>query len=432
MKTKTFKIPVSNDRISFLHDPTEQGHETIQALVKISDLPLDIPLDVNPRAQNTESRVARQIQSGLLDDSNVFHLLNRGLTVTAYDANYDSKKGVLSLELAAGYYGLVDGGHTYAVIRKNLEPYLEPNKPEPKKEGEIEVKGSETEEETERPDFLENGYVRMEVMIGVKNGLLVDIARSRNTSAQVRDESLVNLEGAFDWLKEILNKTDYGHMIAYRENEDDEKFPIDVREIVALMTLFHPNFQESEKPPIMGYTSKGRCLDLFRDNPESYQALKHIIPDILKLYDYIHLRFAELYKDIGGFSGIGDDAKLTKRGLKLAKVTGVKAIKEGFPLYYLGQKANYLFPDGWLFPVVSSLRAVTSYKTVVKWKANPFKFFDATGKQLVATTLETSLSLGRNPNAVGKSKSHWVQLHAHELNQYLKMLNVDTEKELAL
>jgi len=426
MKTKTYKVPVTPERISLIKDPTGQGHDTIQALVKISELPMDIPMDVNPRAQNTESRVARQIQNGLLEESEAFHLLNRGLTITAYDADYDGKKGLLSMQLAGGFYGLVDGGHTYAVIRKNMEPYL--IQPEADKKNEA----AEPQVEEERPEFLDNGFVRMEVMIGVKNDLLVDIARSRNTSAQVRDESLVNLEGAFDWLKEILNGTSYGNMIAYRENEDDEKFPIDVREIVALLTLFHPHFQESEKPPIMGYTSKGRCLDLFRDKPESYQSLKNIIPDILKLYDYIHLKFAEIYKDIGGFSGIGEDAKPTKRGLKLAKVTGVKAVKEGFPLYYMGEKAHYLFPDGWLFPVLSSLRAIVSYKNNAKWKVNPFKFFDTTGKQLVQTTLETSLSMGRNPNAVGKNKPHWVQLHAHELNQYLKLLNVDTEKEVNL
>lgn len=426
MKTKTFRIPVQKEQISFLKDPTGQGHDTLQALVKISDLPADIPMDVNPRAQNTESRVSRQIQNGLLEESNVFHLLNRGLTITAYDAEYDNKKEMLSLQLANGYYGLVDGGHTYAVIRKNIAAYTTNTGNGEAKEGE------ETPAEDERPQFLENGFVRMEVIIGVKNELLVDIARSRNTSAQVRDESLVNLEGSFDWLKDILSQQPYGGQIAYRENEDDERYPIDIREVIALMTLFHPNFQESEKPPIMAYTSKGRCLELFKEKPDSFKLLGPIVPDILRLYDYVHARFAEIYKDLGGFTGIGEDAKPTKRGLKLAKVTGVKAIKEGFQLFYLGEKAYYLFPDGWLFPVVSALRAVVSYKDSAKWKANPFKFFDATGKQMVASTLESSVALGRNPNAVGKNKPHWVGLHAHELNQYLKMLNVDTEKELVL
>jgi hypothetical protein len=430
----TYRIPVKKDRISRLSDPTGQGHDTIHAYVKIADLPLNLPSDVNPRAQNTESRVARQIQKGLLDDASVFHLLNRGLTVTAYDAEYDTQKQELKLALSSGHYGLVDGGHTYAVIRKNLAAQAA-NGAEAKtgkKTPEEATPEEGKEEEQERPEFLDNGYVRLEVMVGVKNELLVDVARSRNTSAQVRDESLANLEGSFDWLKEVLAKTPFGAEIAYKENEDDTQYPIDVREIIALLTLFHPNFQDSEKPPIMGYTSKGRCLELFRDQPEGFQQLKPIIPDILKLYDYVHFKFADLYKDIGGFTGIGEETKKTQRGLKLAKVTGVKAIKEGFPLYYLGEKAYYAFPDGWLLPVLSSLRAVVSYRGAAKWKANPFKFFDATGKSLVSSTLETSLSMGRNPNAVGKNRPHWIQLHAHELNQYLKMLNVDTEQEVTL
>jgi hypothetical protein len=272
----------------------------------------------------------------------------------------------------------------------------------------------------------------MEVIKGVKNDLVVDIARSRNTSAQVHNESLANLEGSFDWLKDVLAKTKYGEQIAYRENEDDTKFPLDVREIVAILTLFHPNFQDFDRPPIMGYTSRGRCLEMFRNEQEGYQALKPIIPDVLKLYDYIHLKFADLYKEIGGFASIDDEKPKTVRGTKLAKVTGVKAIKEGFPLYYLGEKGSYRFPDGWLFPVLAAMRGIVSYRTNCKWKANPFKFFDTMGKQMVSMTLETSKSLGRNPNAVGKSKAHWIALYERVMNAYMKMLNVDTEQEVKL
>lgn len=379
-------------------------------------------MDVNPRSQNTDSRVSRQIQGGLLDNSANFHLLNRGLTVTAFDTKYDARSQDLCLELANGYYGVLDGGHTYAVIRKNIAPYL------------VQPVETETEDKAptktlERPDFFD-AFVRMEVVTGVKSDLLVDIARSRNTSAQVKDESLANLEGSFDWLKDILAKTPFGPQVAYKENEDDNIYPIDIREIVALLTLFHPTFQDTEKPPIMGYSSKGRCLELFRNEPEGYQSLRPIIPDILKLYDYIHLHFADLYKTIGGFGAVGDN-KATK-SVKLAKVTGVKGVKEGFPLFYLGQTAFFQFPDGWLLPVLSALRGITSYKTVSKWKVDPYKFFDRVGKGLVKATLESALSLGRNPNAVGKSRPHWIQLHERVLNSYMKMLNIDVEQEVKL
>jgi hypothetical protein len=86
MKTQTVEIPIAKDKISFLGDPTGKGNQTIYAFVKISDLPMNLPLDVNPRGQDTESRVARQIQGGLLEDPSVFHLLNRGLTMTAHRA----------------------------------------------------------------------------------------------------------------------------------------------------------------------------------------------------------------------------------------------------------------------------------------------------------------------------------------------------------
>lgn len=419
MKTKTYKIKVNEGQVRELIDPTHKGHNTFFAYVKVADLPLDLPLDVNPRSQNTESRVARQIANGLVDDTDVFHLLNRGLTITAYDASYNSKKEELSLELAGGYYGVLDGGHTYAVIKKHIKPYLE----------------GENQKPEERPDYMD-AYVRLEVVTGVKSDLLVDIARSRNTSAQVRDESLANLEGSFDWLKDELErvKAKYAGQVAYRENEDDAKFPIDVREIVALLTLFHPRFQDPENPPIMGYTSKGRCLELFRTEEDGYKMLKPIIPGVLEMYDYIHFRMADIYKKIGGFGSIeGEDGKKkTQKGVKLAKVTGVKAIKEGFPLYYLGETAFYRFPDGWLYPMLSALRGIVSYKTVARWKADPKRFFDKVATRLVKMTLETSVTLGRNPNAVGKARPHWVQLHEGVLNTYLRMVASDTDKDVSV
>jgi hypothetical protein len=430
MKTKSVTIPVAANRIAQMTDPQRKGHDTIHAYVKIADLPLDLPSDVNPRAQNTESRVARQISQGLVDDSDIFHLLNRGMTITAYNAKYNAKTEQLTLELAGGYYGVLDGGHTYAVIKKNLTPYLESQHSNEEKTEKAE-KTKTKDVEVERPEFLD-AFVRVEVIVGVKTDLLVDIARSRNTSAQVKDESLANLEGSFDWLKEQLFKTRFGEQIAYKENEDDAQFPIDVREIVSLLTLFHPKFQDSENPPIMGYTSKGRCLELFREDEEGYKALRPIIPSILEMYDYIHLKFADIYKSIGGFGGIGDEDKRKKdqKGVKLAKVTGVKHLEEGFPLYYIGETAHFRFPDGWLLPCLAAMRGLCSYKTVIRWKADPKAFFDKVGRSLVKMTLESSVALGRNPNAVGKSRPHWMQLHEKVQNAYMKALNVDTEQDV--
>jgi hypothetical protein len=139
----------------------------------------------------------------------------------------------------------------------------------------------------------------------------------------------------------------------------------------------------------MGYTSKGRCLELFRNEEDGYKALKPIIPQVLEMYDYIHSKMADVYRKIGGFGALEgpDGQKKSQKGIKLAKVTGVKAIKEGFPLYYIGETAHYRFPDGWLFPMVAALRGIVSYKTVARWKADPKKFFDKVATSLVKMTL---------------------------------------------
>lgn len=412
MKTKTIEINIPKEYVRVLEDPAKKGHKTTYAYVKIADLPMDLPLEVNPRNQNTKSRVARQIANGLIDDTEVFHVLNRGLTLTVLSSKYNNASEKLSLEVAGGYYGVLDGGHSYSVIREQIQPYLE-NPSE------------------EKPDFF-NGFVKMEIIEGVKSNLLVDLARARNTSAQVKDESLANLEGSFDWLKDELAKTSFGEKVAYKENEDDEAKPIDVREIISLLTIFHPNFQDSDNPPVMAYSSKGRCLELFRNEPEGYQKLRPIIPDILKLYDYIHLKLAPMYEEVGGFSGMGEEDKRKSKQVKLAKVTEVKRVKEGFPLYYLNETGYYHFPNGWLYPLVGAHRALVSYKTVARFKAEPQRFFDKYGKKLVVTTLEASKQLGRNPNAVGKSQAHWTHLMDKVSGYYTKLLGIDTDKDIVL
>ncbi|HTB63412.1 MAG TPA: AIPR family protein [Opitutales bacterium] len=418
MKLKYYRVSVASDCIRKLADPQNDGHDAYYAYVSVKHLPADLPLDVNPRNQDTESRVARQIESGLIEEWSIFHLLNRGMTISALEVEYDNKTQTLTLGFPDGAegYGVIDGGHTYAVIRKNL---------------------SSTFPGGDKPDFIE-AYVRLEILVNIDSGLIVDLARARNTSAQVRDESLANLEGKFDWIKEALAKTTFHDRIAYRENED---LPLDVREVIALMTLFHPNFVKGDNPPIVAYSSKQRCLNMFKDEAmqEGYKRLRPILVDILRLYDFAQLNFAPLYKETGGISSIGsengssDAANSEKKKPKLGRLSEVKQVKAGFPLYYYGETAYYRFPDGWLYPVVGAHRAIASYKGAnVGWKVDPIKFFERYGKSLVGITLEASKALGRNPNAVGKSKNHWIQLYGQVQGNFTELLGIDLERKVEL
>jgi len=57
------------------------------------------------------------------------------------------------------------------------------------------------------------------------------------------------------------------------------------------------------------------------------------------------------------------------------------------------------------------------------WKTDPFKFYDdEIGKKLVDTTVDQSVQLGRNPNAVGKSATHWANLFSQVKAEYLEIV----------
>jgi hypothetical protein len=407
---KEYTIPVEG-KVATIKDPLGKGRDIHTVLVNVSNLPKDFPLEVNPRSQDTRSRVAKEIAHSFVDEADEFYRLNRGITIIPQSMEIKSHKGHDEITLRfpehSQRYGVIDGGHSYAVIREMTEEA----------------------ENGEASDV----YVQLRIFENVTPSFITDLARALNTSAQVRDESLANLEGLFDWIKEALKGSPFEELIAYRENEDK---PNDIREVIAILTMFHPFFQEEENPPVMAYTSKGRCLDMFRDeqHQNGYQRLKSILVDCLRLYDYIHLKFEPLYKEMGGMSSLSADAKTKKdqKGVKLGKLTEVKHIKDGFPLYYLGEKATYRFPDGWLYPVLASFRPLLSYRGSgqVKWKTNPFEFFDKHGKKLIAMTLNSSREMGRNPNAVGKNKAHWTQLQDKVENLFIKSLP-EVEKEMA-
>lgn len=396
MKIKEVVLTVP--QITKLEDPNKQ-HDVRFCFVRVQDLPSNLPLDPNPRAQNLSSRVSHEIRNGLETESSLFHILNRGLTISA--SGIEHKNHTLKLMFQNENYGLIDGGHTYSIIQKYK-------------------------------DEIKDAYVKLEILTGIKPSELVKVAKARNTSAQVKSESLADLEGSFDWLKEVLHKEVYAHKIAWRENEQDK--PIDCREIIGLITLFHPLFWDVDNPPIIGYTSKGKCLDLFTSSDKEiqvgFQSLKPIIPEILALYDHIHLKFADFYKKLGGYSGVLGEQKSS---VKLGKVIEIKHYKEGFPLHYINEQGEFYFPDGWLFPIVAAHRALTVQRGATTfWRCSPRKFFDKYGAKLVEATLEASRNFGRNPNQVGKSKAHWTLLHEKVVNTVLRLTKGEEGKMIDL
>jgi hypothetical protein len=339
------------------------------------DLPEGFSMAPNPREQNTNKRVYRDVRDSLDDvDNPTFHLKNQGITILASKVEYSPHKETATISFGDGH-GISNGAHTYSIIQASREAGTCP------------------------PDQ----YIKLEVLTGVPQYLAPDITGGLNTAVQVDDASLMNLEGRFEWVKDALSHTPYGDKISYKQNEDGV---FHITQILALMHLFNVNKNVYPSHPKEAYTSKSQCLKVYDSDEASFQMLKPILPEILELHDYVHINSREAYnKQTKGSAG-------AMTGVYFHKKKGVHNF------IFINAQNEYKLYDGALYPMLGSLRFLIEQKPgddVYSWKLGSFKevlaFFDSVAPDLVDTTYKTSLVYGRKPNAIGKDDNHWDNMY---------------------
>jgi hypothetical protein len=406
-----YRIPVSQEHLRTIKDPYYEKNiiTTIHALVKVRDFPNGkIPDRINPRSHEVvkmSGRIPEAIQESIESTPDLFHLLNRGCLILAQKAWYDNQSKMLHFIIESeNDHGMVDGATTDRVLEILKK--------------EVSNADFSSLKEDEIPGHFKDAYIHVEIIAGIKAGdndkdLRIKLAGARNTSEQVKEFSLEDLKTNFDWLKDILEKSKFRGKIRYRENEPK---PVDIRVVLALLTLFHPKW-EQEKDPIVAYTGKGAVLDLYTDTEwnEGYQKLAPVVLDILELYEYIHTEFPEAY-----MRAYGKGAKLGKR--KEVKYLEKPSKARILPL--TGMKTQYVLTDGWLYPLLASFRMLLDWpkngRGEVKWVKNPHEFFSENGSALVFLLVERSEELGRNPQSTGKSKGVWEGLRGKVRNWLLE------------
>ena len=377
-KTKSFrKIPNPfYDSDNFMNTA-----EMYIMICDIKDIPKDIPMETNPREQKLNTAVAKKIRTSLTNErNNNFFLLNRGLTVSAKSVKYDNKNDLVTIEFENDdVHGDIDGGHTYKIIL----------------------------EEQENLDYGEQ-FVKVEVLTGVED-MFQELASARNTSVQVQDKSIAELENRFDIIKKSIENEPYFNAIYFKENEMGD---IDVADIISILNLFNINkYPNKNESPIISYTGKGQCIKNYINIHKEYgDTLKNpyakmslIIPDIFKLYDHLEKNMRKFYNN-------GVSSK--KYGL----VTGVTSRKEGkeaFKTKFYKEIIDYLTPNGFIYPILGAFRALLkeNENMYYEWKKNPIEVMDKVGAELVFNTINMSRELGNNPNATGKNKTLWMNLY---------------------
>lgn len=372
--TKTFKVKANTFRK--LDDPFENGKSKKYVFyVKVCDVPEGIPMDTNPREQKLSSGVSRAIEESLLSNDGYFHLKNRGVVISAGKVNFNNAKEEVTLEFDdALVHGNVDGGHTYKIVCEHKDDNLEQ-------------------------------YVQFEVMTGVED-IIEDLARARNTSVQVDEKSMAELAKKFDPIKEGLEGMPFYKRIAFKQNqtETDEETGknlkmIDAREVVSIISMFDIDRYSANNQPTQAYSSKGKMLENYLENPEKFRRFINIEPDIFDLYDAVEAEFADAYNARGG-----------KYGRK--KYSGYKDGKVIAKSKFGGQDLKYKVPDGIMYPVVAAFRTMVVYNENTdkyEWYngEEPIKVWNRCKEDLANKVMSFAGSIGDNPNAVGKDSNIW-------------------------
>lgn len=378
--TFTLNAPIARR----MPDPYDTGHSVVRHImyVPVCSFPSELADRLEPNARTASGdlgkRVYREVQKSLRDEdvsaNGIFHLKHSGITMLAHSVK---DVGSNNFEVTLGPKdGIVNGGHSAKLI-------------------------------AESDDLPGHQVVKVEILVGVPDEWIVDIAGGLNTSIQVQAKSLDDLAGKFDWLKAEIANEPYADRIVWRENDPGVW---DVTYLLSLLSCFnifdYPN--GGTKHPVWAYGRKIGVLHQFEGKPETFKRLRPIAKDIFHLHDTISAEAKPLYNATGG---------------KYGKWSFVQ--KKPSPYIFSGDPDGNQMLGGALFPILGAFRwAVAEDKNGNAYWEHGFDdvlvLMRSVLPELITLTGQASQENGRNIHALGRSPNHWNSLHDKVGLRYLQ------------
>jgi len=380
--------------------------------IAAKDFPPGISTSVNARDPvGLNRRVYKDVRSSLDGETatpGTFDLMNKGITILARAVKMvDKEKGLFDLVLDDEEGGIVDGAHTAKIIE-------------------------EANNDGTTPD---EQYVEVYVRTGITNELVSDIARGLNTGIQVAPQSIYNIAGVFDWLKEEISDEPYATHISWSESDDED---YDVRDLIAVLEVFNifdfPNGVNVIKHPIAAYEKWSVPLRKFADDYEEnkdaiekskYHRLRNLLKDGLTLYDRIRHDFRELRNEAGGSAG------------KMHIIEEASDRRGTFDFPFAGLTPNkYRLTKGATFPILAAFRTYVEQNPKTgeaRWRGGFDKVlgvWEEAGPNLVEETFQLTREGKRNPDQVGKDRKHWASLY-RDLQVRLLQERLEEQQEKA-
>lgn len=372
-------------------DKDESTFETIYyLLVDMKELPADIPLDVNPREPKMTTNVARSLLTAVVEPETDFYINNRGIVIAAKSLTFNSADSEVTIDIGNQddendkfLYGILDGGHTYTAIMKKR---------------------------SEIPEDLRK-FVRIEVITNVQN--ITRLSDARNTSVQVSDMALFNLDDNFDDIKTAIAGQEYAGLIAYKDNENK---PIHVSELLRLMyALDIDKYPDDNTAPVQSYSGKAQVFKRYKQVFETpfYKSLTKQLPTLVKLYDIIERELPEKYKEYKKAQGVANP--------RFGSVRGIESLDNPTKTEFLATPTKYSVSSGYIYPIFGAFRSLLRFdeaEGTVSWLFDPIDIWNEVGTSIVQNTFETYT----NPQLAGKDKQLWLSNYRIVETQSLRKL----------
>lgn len=373
------------------YEKDESTFETIYyLLVNMKDLPDNIPLDVNPRVPKMGTNVAKRLIHAVVEPETDFYINNRGIVISAKALSYNSSDLEVTIDIGNQdddndkfSYGILDGGHTYTAIIQNRDRI---------------------------PADIEK-YVRVEVITNVIN--ITRLSDARNTSVQVSDIALFNLEDSFEDVRKAIKGQSYENDIAYKDNENK---PINISELLRLMYAFDiKKYPDDSMAPIQSYSGKAQVFKRYKEaySTNFYKSLTKQIPTLVKLYDLIEKELSIKYNEYKRALGFSQP--------HFGNVKGVEYVEKGSETIFLHEKTLYNISSGYIYPIFGAFRSLLQCDDEtdeVSWLFDPLEIWQEIGASITQNTFETI----NNPQLAGKDKQLWLSNYRIVETQSLRKL----------
>lgn len=365
--TSTIQFPANAVRT--INSPSQDDVTTYFAYINFRDLPEGLPMEVNPRSPKMSTGVGKALVNAVKSPDTDFDINNRGIVIVAKSFKFNTTNSIITLNLDDDpqNYGILDGGHTYTAIIENR-------------------------------DFISdnlNKFVKLEIIVG-ENLTVSRIADARNTSAQVSDIALFELDDKFDVIKQAISSESYASDIAYKDNENKR---IPISEILRLMFTFNiKRYPDDSSVPISAYSGKQAVFTDYRKEYNSenniYHKLAPVIPDLVSLYETIQIDLPIKYQEFKNAEG---------KNASFGRIRGIEGSGK-YSTDFSQKDCTHNISTGFLMPIFGAFRALLSEENgIIKWTFDPIEIWKRGGTRLVQNTFDTDT----NPQQVGKSKTLW-------------------------